>query len=133
MKTPSIEIIAEGLNARGTYGKYRAACPAHGGTNPTTLSIREAEDGTVLVHCFAGCSQDAVIAALCELGLWPKSAQRKRARKYCGVRELTRGEVDYMKVYVSLYDASDDTYKSDQDAEQYQRFKARLTLGGHTS
>ena len=40
-----------------------ACCPAHDDRNPS-LSVRRAPDGRVLVHCFAGCTLDAVLAAL---------------------------------------------------------------------
>jgi putative DNA primase/helicase len=45
-------------------------CPAHRDERPS-LSIRDGED-TILIHCFAGCSQEAVIEALKAQGLWPK-------------------------------------------------------------
>jgi hypothetical protein len=45
-----------------------AKCPAHDDHNPS-LSIRQ-KDGKILVHCHAGCSQDAAIAALKARGLW---------------------------------------------------------------
>lgn len=47
-----------------------ARCPAHDDSTPS-LSLAIANDGKLLVHCHAGCLQDAVIAALQELGLWP--------------------------------------------------------------
>ena len=45
-------------------GRWRAACPACGGKNATKLSIADADDGRVLLHCFAGCAVDAVIGAV---------------------------------------------------------------------
>jgi len=51
---------------RGSNGMAR--CPAHDDHNPS-LSITE-KDGRVLVKCFAGCAQDAVITALKSRGLW---------------------------------------------------------------
>jgi hypothetical protein len=48
-----------------------ARCPAHEDRNPS-LSITEATDGKVLLRCHAGCSQEAVIAALRARGLWPE-------------------------------------------------------------
>jgi len=44
-------------------------CPAHDDERPS-LSVADG-DGRVLVHCFAGCPQDAVIDALRRRGLWP--------------------------------------------------------------
>jgi hypothetical protein len=44
-------------------GQWSACCPAHEDRGPS-LTVRENPDGAVLVHCFAGCSADAVVAAL---------------------------------------------------------------------
>jgi hypothetical protein len=51
-------------------------CPAHDDRTPS-LSVSE-EGGKVLVHCGANCSQDAVINALRERGLWETRAERRR-------------------------------------------------------
>src|SRR5215210_41541 len=50
-------------------GEYRAFCPAHDDNKIPNLRIREAEDGRVLVRCFAGCGQDKVLSALNEKGI----------------------------------------------------------------
>jgi hypothetical protein len=51
-------------NAR-KYGEvYRDACPAHEGTSRSSLSIKETDDGRVLLHCFAGCSALDVVHAV---------------------------------------------------------------------
>lgn len=42
----------------------RGFCPVHGGESGTSFKIDEAANGEALVHCFAGCSQAAVLAAL---------------------------------------------------------------------
>lgn len=39
-------------------GSWVARCPAHEDRKPS-LAIRELNDGTVLVHCFAGCDVGA--------------------------------------------------------------------------
>ena len=44
-------------------GTWQAHCPAHDDRSPS-LSIREAEDGRVLLHDFGGCESEAVAAAL---------------------------------------------------------------------
>lgn len=44
-------------------GRWLACCPAHADHSPS-LAIRETEDGTLLVHCFAGCPTPSVLAAV---------------------------------------------------------------------
>jgi CHC2 zinc finger len=40
-----------------------ACCPAHDDKSPS-LSIRDADDGRILCHCFAGCSIDNILLAV---------------------------------------------------------------------
>jgi hypothetical protein len=44
-------------------GCWLACCPAHDDRTPS-LSIRETTDGTILIHCWAGCGAIDVVAAL---------------------------------------------------------------------
>lgn len=39
-----------------------ATCPAHDDRTPS-MTVREMEDGRVLVHCFAGCSVEEILSA----------------------------------------------------------------------
>jgi hypothetical protein len=45
-------------------GRWRACCAACGGSNPSMLSIGEADSGAVLLRCWQGCSVEAIAAAL---------------------------------------------------------------------
>jgi len=58
--------------ARKIGAGWACLCPAHDDHNPS-LSITDADDGRVLVHCHAGCDQKAVISALQDRGLWPSA------------------------------------------------------------
>lgn len=44
-------------------GRWIACCPAHSDKTPS-LAIREAEDGRILLHCFAGCTPLEVLGAV---------------------------------------------------------------------
>jgi hypothetical protein len=56
-------------------GSYMACCPAHDDSEPS-LHLSESPDGTLLWHCHAGCSQEAVREALERLaGVQPASAR----------------------------------------------------------
>ena len=68
------ESIARELGGRRSGRGWVCMCPAHKDKTPS-LSITES-DGTLLVHCFTGCSQDAVISALRDRGLWPEQRQK---------------------------------------------------------
>src|SRR5260370_14448095 len=70
--------IAKALSGRKVGNCWIARCPAHDDNTPS-LSIRDANNGTVLVRCHAGCEQTDVIAALRSRKLWPeKGASRFR-------------------------------------------------------
>lgn len=51
----------EGVRRTGS-GRWIARCPAHDDRH-ASLSIRELDDGRVLVHDFAGCSVEEVLSA----------------------------------------------------------------------
>lgn len=44
-------------------GRWMCKCPAHEDRGPS-LSIREMDDGRVLIYCFAGCGTGDVLAAM---------------------------------------------------------------------
>lgn len=44
--------------------RWRACCPAHGGSNPSVLSVGVGDDGRVLLRCWHGCSVDQIAGAL---------------------------------------------------------------------
>lgn len=44
--------------------RWRACCPAHGGSNPSALSIGVGDDGRVLLRCWQGCTVDQVAGSL---------------------------------------------------------------------
>jgi len=51
------------LRPNGT-DRWRACCPAHGGSNPSALSIGLGNNGAVLLRCWSGCDAEAVVDAL---------------------------------------------------------------------
>ena len=67
-----LDAIVAALEGRREGASHRCRCPVHGGRS---LIVTE-KDRKLLVSCKAGCSQDAVIDALRELGVWPSSEGR---------------------------------------------------------
>src|SRR5262245_52731338 len=68
----------EGVRQTGP-GRWIARCPAHEDRSPS-LSIREVEDGRVLIHDFAGCETLSVLHAVgLELAdLFPEPLERRK-------------------------------------------------------
>jgi putative DNA primase/helicase len=69
--------LARALGGHRVGRVWMARCPAHDDRTPS-LSIRDGLDGTVLVHCFAGCPQARVIASLPDRALWPAGLQHRK-------------------------------------------------------
>jgi putative DNA primase/helicase len=72
------ETIATALGGRKSGGGWMARCPAHDDRAPS-LSIRDTDDGKVLVRCHAGCGQEQVISILRSRGLWNSNGPRSRS------------------------------------------------------
>lgn len=71
----------DGVRATGR-GQWLARCPAHEDRSPS-LSVRELDDGRILLHCFAGCAvRDALQAVGLDLGdLFPERATDHHVRR----------------------------------------------------
>jgi hypothetical protein len=83
---PSDVGLFRALKGRGAPDDFMALCPAHRDVNPS-LHVTTTKDGATLVYCFAGCTQDAVIDALRDKGLWPeqpRNESRKEAKRQTG-------------------------------------------------
>jgi len=64
--------LADGKAYRPAGGRVSVRCPVHGDERPS-LGLRERDDGSLLVHCYAGCSTVDVLDALdlTFADLWP--------------------------------------------------------------
>jgi hypothetical protein len=81
INTVSAEQIAHALHGRPSGIGWMARCPAHDDRSPS-LSIAE-RGGKILLHCFAGCTQENVIAGLRARGLWPGQRPYRPSRAEC--------------------------------------------------
>src|SRR5215813_9856950 len=64
----SPEVVAKRLYAKAQKvgSEWKTRCPAHDDHKPS-LSIRRGDNGDLVVRCWAGCENRAVIAALADL------------------------------------------------------------------
>ncbi len=85
-----------GATERNAQGGFLAFCPAHADTAPS-LSVNKGDVADVVVHCFGGCDQATVLAALDELRRRPvpegrpfTTGGRERPRRigHCSVEAL---------------------------------------------
>lgn len=90
-----IDLITSKLDKCRPNGtnRYIACCPAHEDRDPS-LSISEAQDGRILVHCFAGCSALDVVESLgLSLGdLFPPEVQGLSPSKKPLIRDRKTSE-----------------------------------------
>jgi hypothetical protein len=76
---PSLDALICGLNARREGSEWKALCPVHN-DKKASLGIN-VRGGTVVFRCYAGCSQQDVLAALRTRGLWPAAAVSDRSNR----------------------------------------------------
>ena len=104
----SAATVAAAIGGRKAGGGWIARCPAHDDRKPS-LSICDADDGRVLVYCFAGCDQSAVIEALRAKGLWTAAGLRHPLGATCRSGSVARddcGSADRTRAALGLWRAS---------------------------
>jgi len=102
------ETIAKALSGRKAGAGWTARCPAHNDRTPS-LSIRDADDGKVLVRCHAGCDQERVIATLRARGLWMENCQHlflRSTRRVVVERGPDRDEAKRSEIALAIWRAS---------------------------
>jgi putative DNA primase/helicase len=103
------ETIAKALGGRKAGGGWIAHCPAHDDREPS-LSIRDADNGKVLVRCHAGCEQAKVIATLRSRGLWCENCHRRRfmdpAPRAIAKNQPGRDEAKRTKAALSIWQSA---------------------------
>lgn len=63
--------ISDALNGKQQGYKFRCDCPvlAH---RSAKMMVTDRDDGSIGVHCFAGCEFTDIVQELERMGLWPK-------------------------------------------------------------
>jgi hypothetical protein len=114
-------------------GRWLARCPAHEDRSPS-LSIRELDDGRVLLHDFGGCSFDAVVGALgiAMSELFPSRMvgdYTRRERKPWSDRQLLEIiDRETMVVFIAACDVTlEGRQLSDADMSRLRKARERIT------
>lgn len=136
----SADILLQHLRKikRTRPGNWLACCPAHDDKSPS-LTVRELDDGRVLVHCFAGCSVEEILSAvgLTFSDLFPeKEIQhgKPERRPFPAVDILRAIAFEALIVYLAARALSTGSPLSDYDQERLLvaagRIRAALDAGG---
>ncbi len=111
----SLPDIANGLNKvrwQGDY-KFSACCPAHDDNHPS-LSVSDI-GGKILLKCFAGCTQEQVIGALRDRGLWHTAPRDQLARrKRCELKKDVRHHETVLAFGIAMIDQGQELSETDK-------------------
>ena len=123
----TLSSIANGLNRARWHGDYKftACCPAHDDRNPSFSATDVG--GRILVKCFSGCTQEAVIDALRRLGLWHTASRHQLERRKCS--ELKKQICHHQQII--LLGAASTIELSEADIAQMKEFMAFLKEHAH--
>lgn len=142
--TPIENILARLESVRQRQaGQWSACCPAHADKGPS-LSVRESTDGSVLIHCFAGCTAYEVVASV---GLelhdlfppreQPPGAPKRQARLLTAAHFLELVADDFTLVAIAAGNVFNGVTLSQTDLTAVCQAAGRInslreqTMGGH--
>jgi hypothetical protein len=94
--------------------EYRTKCLSHNGTSDDSLSIKEAQNGDVLLHCHAGCENEEVVEAL---GLNMTDLFSKNGHSSLPVTKPARTDLPADVIAVDELPGSIDEYFGFKDAD----------------
>lgn len=119
----------QGVKQSGT-GRWMARCPAHEDKSPS-LSVREIDDGRILLHCFGGCPNGDVLAAIglrmSDLFDKPIAHHLPPVRGGFSARELLELNAHEALVAAMLATKAGDEGLTPEEAQRLRRAAARLT------
>lgn len=131
------DLIERLVKVKKTGKGYQARCPAHDDGGPS-LSLREGDDGRVLLHCHAGCATASVLAAigLSMVDLFAASDKPRRPPPAPGVsrRELqAAADFERQVLFILKCDAKRGRPISQTDMQRGHVARQRLALAGRLS
>jgi hypothetical protein len=132
--TPAEKFVQRLGKVKGRNGSWTACCPAHDDKSPS-LSIREGEDGRVLVHCFGGCDVQEVLGAvgMDMSDLFPEKQERyegqtsKQMKPAFYATDLLRiASIECLVVMIAAYDIRQGKKLSESDMDRLQVAQQRI-------
>lgn len=129
---PHLETVLGRLRkVKGRNGNWVACCPAHDDRNPS-MTIRETPDGTILMHCFSGCSiheiADAIGVDLTDL-FPPKTdyhSSGPKAQRFYATDLLRVIGFEALVVRVAAANMAQGKTLSEEDRERLNKAQSRI-------
>lgn len=125
--------IAESLGLSWSGSQWRGPCPVHGGTGGA-FALSEKDDGSPLVHCFAGCSFRDIRDELHSVGLWPETDRKPATPEQRRRRKLQRKRAEAQRI-VDKFESMPLSVRQDIEPEvfdaewlRYERARALLAM-----
>lgn len=122
------ERICSELGGKMVGSRGRCRCPAHDDRSPS-LCVTAGEK-SLLIHCFAGCSQGAVIEALQARGLWIERGRRRRRARRTAVVHSRQRDLSYPEALNRAYGYQPDGSLSDENLAEIERLRNELRVAG---
>lgn len=113
--TTTLSSLASGLHKVRWAGDYKfsSRCPAHDDRNPSFFASDV--NGKILVKCWAGCTQEEVINALRELGLWHTASRAQvERRKRCELKKDVRHHETVLAFGIAMIDQGQELSETDK-------------------
>lgn len=131
---PHLDSIIQRLRkVKGRGDSFVACCPAHEDRSPS-LTVRETQDGRILMHCFAGCSIGDITGALgVDMSdLFPPKADpiqpiKPERRRFFAADLLKVIEFEATIVALCAHDMSAGRTLADVDRDRLMLAKQRIT------
>jgi hypothetical protein len=121
--SPAIKLLARLDRVKQTApGRWVASCPSHPDRSPS-LSIRELEDGRILLYDFGGCETGAILAAvgLHMSDLFERALGQSLPQSHAGVPARDRLEIIDREVTVAALIVQDVLNERSADESQWKR------------
>lgn len=96
------QTISESLNGKPNGNKYRCNCPV-GNHKAPNLIVSDRIDGTIGIHCYAGCEFIEIVNELKSRDLWPKKEYTQADRKAIQDK-IDRKNYEEAKIWIDIYE-----------------------------
>ena len=118
MSVEAILMMLEGVKSSGP-NRWMALCPVHGDKSPS-MGIKECDDGTVLMNCFACGANGMEIAE--SIGVSTNELFPPDSSRAAGPSREQRATIETDKVIMLIYEA-DKRGGREQTLADYRRYK----------